>query len=96
MNKLKKIGNIFAEYAKKLYTAITDNKKAFALLLYMVLIHFSECLMFFIGQVNGTLFNPFLQGLWSWLAIFGIALLCGQIAFKCILTIIIAIQAKHH
>ena len=31
MDKLKKFENIFAEYAKNLYAAITDNKKAFAL-----------------------------------------------------------------
>ena len=93
MDTIKKIGTVCAVFAKNFYTAIAANKKLFVILLYLVLIHFAECLAWFIGKVNGTLFNPFLQGLWSWVALFGLALLCGNIAFKLFLTFIIVIQA---
>lgn len=93
MEKIEKIRTACIAFAKDFYAAITANKKPFAILLYLVLIHFSECVAYFIGKLNGSLFNPFLQGVWSWLAIFGLALLCGNIAFKCILTVIIVVQA---
>jgi len=93
----EKIKNIFRKISQNAAVAgavsyILDNKWLWAVLAYCVLLHYAECLCFYFGSIKKSVGNPFIQGLWSWLALFGIGMLAGGRAAKIILTFLVILQ----
>ena len=71
---------------------IAANRLVFAALLYSLLLHLAECVCCFAKGLGNSLGNPFLQGLWGWLALFGLCLLAGGRAAKILLTALLFLQ----
>jgi len=72
---------------------VKENRWLWAVLLYSILLHFTECLCYYLGKINFTIGNPFLQGLWSCLALFGIGMLAGGRIAKVILSLLLVLQS---
>ena len=75
----------FADYVK-------ENKWLGAVLLYVVLLHLAICVAFYLGNLKHSIGNPFIQGLWGWLALFGICLLPGGMITRILLSLLVILQ----
>ena len=71
---------------------IAKNKWLFAALAYSVLLHLIECLSHCRAGISNSWGNPFIQGLWGYLALFGLCLLAGGLPAKILLTVVLALQ----
>ena len=78
---------------KPLIGYIVENRLAFAALLYSLLLHVTECSFRYYTDLTATLGNPIIQGLWGWLALFGLCLLPGGIPAKILLSIFLFLQS---
>ena len=72
---------------------IAKNKRIFAALAYSALLHFAECLSRYLTGVSGSCGNPFIQGIWGYLALFGLCLLAGGVPAKILLTLLLGVQS---
>lgn len=72
---------------------VKDNKWLGAVLLYIILLHLATCISFYVAEMNTTIGNPFIQGLWGWLALFGICLLAGGRIAKVMLSLLVIVQS---
>lgn len=67
--------------------------KRAAVCLFMLALLLCECVTCFIGKSDtDSVFNPFIQGMWLYLAIFGASILPGGVATRILLTIFIAVM----
>ena len=67
--------------------------KRAAVCLFMLFLLWCECVSCYIGKTNtGSIVNPFIQGAWLYLALFGLALLPGGRATKILLTFDLAVM----
>lgn len=76
---------VFADYVK-------ENKWLGAVLLYVILLHLTICIAFYLGDLKHSIGNPFIQGLWGWLALFGICLLPGGMITRILLSLLVILQ----
>ncbi len=68
------------------------NRFLFFALGYSLLLQFAQCVAAYLCKSNGSLINPFIHGLWGWLAIFGLCLLPGGKITKGLLGVLLAFQ----
>ena len=70
-----------------------DLGKRTAVCLFMLFLLLCECISCYIGKTNtGSIVNPFIQGAWLYLAVFGLSLLPGGRATKILLTFDLALM----
>ena len=72
---------------------VVKNRLIFAALLYSVALQAVELYALYASSLNRSFGNPFVQGLWSVLALFGLCLLAGKRAAKILLTVLLSLQS---
>jgi len=97
MRLFKKIKSLFEAIInsaafKEVIDYVKENKWLGVILLYIILVHFMTCVAFCMGNLNSTIGNPFIQGLWSWLALFGICLLPGGMISRLMVSLLVIIH----
>ena len=71
---------------------VAKNKWLVAAVVYSTLLHFIECACNYSAGTCASLTNPFIQGIWGYLALLGLGLLAGGVPAKILLTVVLALQ----
>lgn len=94
MNRIKSI--VFMIFRSRnafvFYDFVRENRYFFLIVAFALFLQYIEVIGLYLGNINSTIVNPFIQRIWGWLFLYGICLLTGQRIAKILISLLLILQ----